>query len=299
MAQSVLDEAVRKQLCAGAALDRIAVLDNFCWPDPVALGGERRTAPTRWRSSSGPAAGSTISPRAYQTPLVSGQGLDEERLDDGRRQDQRPADAARVRRRTDRRRVGVAHARREDRGRRRLSARDDAATRPGAASTSGFAASSTVGSAVPGGPAPYVGNRVPTVDAGRDAPALPRPRNRDRRAGSCARRRRRQGRARARSVANGHGRRSRGRCRSRPRPRPCRRCRPTSRCSPSPTAGSSSPSPTRDAPAFEALLGALPCRRIGTVTATRSLRVTLGGARRIDLPVAAMKSAYKETLAHV
>jgi phosphoribosylformylglycinamidine synthase II len=36
MAMSVVDEAVRRQLCAGARLDRIALLDNFCWPDPVA-----------------------------------------------------------------------------------------------------------------------------------------------------------------------------------------------------------------------------------------------------------------------
>ncbi len=35
MARSVVDEAVRRQLCAGARLDRIALLDNFCWPDPV------------------------------------------------------------------------------------------------------------------------------------------------------------------------------------------------------------------------------------------------------------------------
>jgi phosphoribosylformylglycinamidine synthase len=35
MAATVLDEAVRRQLCAGARLDRIAALDNFCWPDPV------------------------------------------------------------------------------------------------------------------------------------------------------------------------------------------------------------------------------------------------------------------------
>ncbi|MGB5551286.1 MAG: AIR synthase-related protein, partial [Thermoanaerobaculia bacterium] len=34
-ASTVLDEAVRRQLCAGARLDRIAALDNFCWPDPV------------------------------------------------------------------------------------------------------------------------------------------------------------------------------------------------------------------------------------------------------------------------
>jgi len=35
MASTVIDEAVRRQLCAGARLDRIAALDNFCWPDPV------------------------------------------------------------------------------------------------------------------------------------------------------------------------------------------------------------------------------------------------------------------------
>jgi phosphoribosylformylglycinamidine synthase len=35
MAMSVVDEAVRRQLCAGADPDRIALLDNFCWPDPV------------------------------------------------------------------------------------------------------------------------------------------------------------------------------------------------------------------------------------------------------------------------
>ena len=35
MATTVVDEAVRRQICAGARLDRIAALDNFCWPDPV------------------------------------------------------------------------------------------------------------------------------------------------------------------------------------------------------------------------------------------------------------------------
>ncbi len=35
MATTVVDEAVRRQICAGAGLDRIAALDNFCWPDPV------------------------------------------------------------------------------------------------------------------------------------------------------------------------------------------------------------------------------------------------------------------------
>jgi phosphoribosylformylglycinamidine synthase len=35
MAMSAVDEALRRQLCAGARLDHIAMLDNFCWPDPV------------------------------------------------------------------------------------------------------------------------------------------------------------------------------------------------------------------------------------------------------------------------
>jgi phosphoribosylformylglycinamidine synthase subunit PurSL len=31
-----VDEGVRRVLCAGARLDRLAALDNFCWPDPIA-----------------------------------------------------------------------------------------------------------------------------------------------------------------------------------------------------------------------------------------------------------------------
>jgi phosphoribosylformylglycinamidine synthase len=36
MAMACVDEGVRRVLCAGARLDRIAALDNFCWPDPIA-----------------------------------------------------------------------------------------------------------------------------------------------------------------------------------------------------------------------------------------------------------------------
>jgi phosphoribosylformylglycinamidine synthase len=35
MARAAVDEGVRRVLCAGARLDRIAALDNFCWPDPI------------------------------------------------------------------------------------------------------------------------------------------------------------------------------------------------------------------------------------------------------------------------
>jgi len=36
MAQLALDEAIRNAICVGADPDTISVLDNFCWPDPVA-----------------------------------------------------------------------------------------------------------------------------------------------------------------------------------------------------------------------------------------------------------------------
>ena len=35
MTASVIDEAVRKIIAVGGDLKRIAILDNFCWPDPV------------------------------------------------------------------------------------------------------------------------------------------------------------------------------------------------------------------------------------------------------------------------
>ena len=35
MARACVDEGVRRVLCAGGDLDRLAALDNFCWPDPI------------------------------------------------------------------------------------------------------------------------------------------------------------------------------------------------------------------------------------------------------------------------
>jgi phosphoribosylformylglycinamidine synthase len=35
MARACVDEGLRRVLCAGARLDRVAALDNFCWPDPI------------------------------------------------------------------------------------------------------------------------------------------------------------------------------------------------------------------------------------------------------------------------
>lgn len=71
MAKSVVDEAVRRQLCAGARLDRIALLDNFCWPDPVESpknpDGAHKLAQLV-RACQGLYAAAV----AYGTPLVSG-----------------------------------------------------------------------------------------------------------------------------------------------------------------------------------------------------------------------------------
>ena len=119
MARSVLDEAVRKQLCAGARLDRIAALDNFCWPDPVQSpstpdGAYKMAQLVRaCRGAVRPDAG-------LRHAADLRQGLDEERLDDGRGEDQRAPDAAPVGDRADRRRRGRAHARRQVRRGRRL-----------------------------------------------------------------------------------------------------------------------------------------------------------------------------------
>ncbi len=67
-----VDEAVRRSARAGARLDRIALLDNFCWPDPVRVRVRRPTARTRWRSSSAPAGRSDDLCVAYGAPLISG-----------------------------------------------------------------------------------------------------------------------------------------------------------------------------------------------------------------------------------
>ena len=71
MATSVVDEAVRRQLCAGARLDRIALLDNFCWPDPVE---SKETPDGAYKLAQLVRAcrGLYEACRAYGTPLISG-----------------------------------------------------------------------------------------------------------------------------------------------------------------------------------------------------------------------------------
>jgi len=71
MAGAVVDEAVRRQLCAGARFDRIALLDNFCWPDPV----ESKNTPDgayKLAQLVRACRGLYEATRAYGTPLISG-----------------------------------------------------------------------------------------------------------------------------------------------------------------------------------------------------------------------------------
>jgi len=71
MAAAVVDEAVRRQVCAGARLDRIALLDNFCWPDPVRSEG---TPDGEYKLAQLVRACRALDEmcRAYGTPLISG-----------------------------------------------------------------------------------------------------------------------------------------------------------------------------------------------------------------------------------
>jgi len=71
MAAAVVDEAVRRQLCAGARTDRIALLDNFCWPDPVE---SERTPDGAYKLAQLVRAcrGLYETCRAYGAPLISG-----------------------------------------------------------------------------------------------------------------------------------------------------------------------------------------------------------------------------------
>ncbi len=71
MAMTVVDEALRRQLCAGARLDRIAMLDNFCWPDPVR---SEKTPDGEYKMAQLVRAcrGLYEAVVAYGTPLISG-----------------------------------------------------------------------------------------------------------------------------------------------------------------------------------------------------------------------------------
>lgn len=71
MARAVVDEAVRKQLAAGARLDRIALLDNFCWPDPV-VSADNHDGEYKMAQLVRACRGLYEAAVAYGAPLISG-----------------------------------------------------------------------------------------------------------------------------------------------------------------------------------------------------------------------------------
>ena len=296
MAQAVLDEAVRKQLCAGARLDRIAALDNFCWPDPV-LSPSTPDGAYKMAQLVRACRGLYDLARAYRTPLVSGKdsmkndstmggvkiSVPPTLLVSAIGQIEDVADALSL----DAKFAGdvvylVGTTRNETGGSEYFRLRGDC-----------FGAAAT-----PGGPAPYVGNRVPVVDARETLPLY-----------------------RALEAAI-----RRGLVRSAATPAKGGLALALARCAMAgelgleldldlapdlaalpPDVALFSESSGRfvvtvapeDAASFSELFTGLSCRRVGVVTSVACLRLTVGGKLRVDTPIAAMKVAYKETLAHV
>jgi phosphoribosylformylglycinamidine synthase len=62
-----LDEAIRSLVCSGADPDKIAILDNFCWPDPLGADGQLKLG-ALVRACQGLAQAAM----AMGTPLISG-----------------------------------------------------------------------------------------------------------------------------------------------------------------------------------------------------------------------------------
>jgi phosphoribosylformylglycinamidine synthase len=296
MAQSVLDEAVRKQLCAGARLDRIAALDNFCWPDPVQSPSTPDGA-YKMAQLVRACRGLYDLTRAYGTPLVSGKdSMKNDSTMGGVKISVPPTLLVSA--------IG------------QIDDVDDAVTLDvkfagDVVYLLGITKDETGGSEYfrfrgeadgvrpePGGPAPYVGNRVPRVDAAETLPLY--------RALESAMRRKL-----VRSAATpGKGglALALARCAMAGElgmeldldaaPDLAKLPADVALFSESNGRFVATVAP-KDTAAFEALFENLACRRIGVVTSAPSLRMTMSGKLRVDLAVAAMKAAYKETLAHV
>jgi phosphoribosylformylglycinamidine synthase len=296
MAQSVLDEAVRKQLCAGARLDRIAALDNFCWPDPVPSPSTPDGA-YKMAQLVRACRGLYDLTRAYGTPLVSGKdSMKNDSTMGGVKISVPPTLLVSA--------IG------------QIDDVNDALTldvkfEGDIVYLLGITKDETGGSEYfrcrgeadgvhpePGGPAPYVGNSVPRVDAAETIPLY--------RALESALRKRL-----VRSAATpGKGGLALALARSAMAGELGLELdldgAPDLAKLPSDVALFSESNgrfvvtvEPNDAAAFTALFENLPCRRIGVVTSAPRLRMTLGGTQRVDLGVAAMKAAYKGTLAHV
>ena len=71
MAFAAVDEAVRNAVCAGVNLDKIAGLDNFCWPDPIE---SKKTPDGKYKLAQLVRANRALEEicRGYNLPCISG-----------------------------------------------------------------------------------------------------------------------------------------------------------------------------------------------------------------------------------
>jgi phosphoribosylformylglycinamidine synthase len=294
MAQSVVDEALRRQLCAGARLDRVAMLDNFCWPDPV----ESEATPDgayKLAQLVRACRGLYDATRAYGTPLISGKdSMKNDSTKGGVKISVPPT-------------LLVSALGQIDDVRRAMSleplAPDDAvfllgATRDetGASEFYRYLGDRDRRTRRPGEPGPYVGNKIPRLDPAETLPLY-----------------------RALDAAI-----DRGLVRSATTPARGGWAIAFARCviagqlgldldlsgcddlrDLAPEVALFSESNGRflivvapgDVEKIETMFDGLLCRRVGRVTAEPRLHVRLGGASRLDVDVASLEAAYEETLA--
>ena len=95
MAQCAVDEAVRAHVALGGDPDRMAALDNFCWPDPVE-GPDTPDGAHKLGQLVRACRGLADACLALRAAPHLRQGFDEERCPCRRPEDLDPADAARV-----------------------------------------------------------------------------------------------------------------------------------------------------------------------------------------------------------
>ncbi len=294
MAGAVLDEAIRRQVSAGARLDRIAILDNFCWPDPVE-GPTNPDGAYKLAQLVRACRGLHDHTRAYGTPLISGKdSMKNDAILGGVKISVPPTLLVSALGRID----DVRHAVTLD-----LKTPGDAVfllglTREETGGSEYFRHLGELDGAprIQAAPAPYVGNKVPRVDPGETVPLY----------------RALQEAIRARLVRSAATPSKGGLALALARSAMAGELGldldvssdlaglPPDVALFSESCGrfvvTTSP---RDADSFAARFGDLPCRRIGTVTAEPRIRARLSGRRVLDVQVSLLKTAYQETLADV
>lgn len=289
MAATVVDEAVRRQLAAGAALDRIAALDNFCWPDPVA---SARTPDGAYKLAQLVRAcrGLAETCLAYGVPLISGKdSMKNEAILGGVKIAVPPTLLLSAIGQIDDVRRALTLELREAGD--ELYALGETGEHTGASEYLRYLGERDGRHSAPGEPAPYVGSRPPQVEAERFLPVY-RALEAAIRAGEVrsAATPTRGGLAIAlarSALAGGLG------------------VKVDLDALPGATGLATDVAlfsesngrfvvsvASSDREAFEARFAGLPCRRIGQVVAEPRLAVSHGGRSALDLPLAELRAAY-------